>query len=165
MDFFARFLVQFQELVQLDVACSMKPKQTTQTCALWSTASEARSINLERQGHWSGRIAMSDDPYDEADRPRCLKKTKWPSQTQLFIPLCFPSHTSTDQVTNSLRSSIAVSSPLLAAWGFGAAPANARDPKSNAPDVGRGAPGRTRAVARLVGCQRVFIDPRCVIRI
>ena len=25
--------------------------------------------------------------------------------------------------------------------------------------AGRGAPGRTRAVARLIGCQRLFLDP------
>ena len=54
------FLVQLGELVQLDVACSMKLKQATQTCALGSTASEARFINLERQGHRSGRTARPD---------------------------------------------------------------------------------------------------------
>ena len=42
------FFVQFGEFVQLDAACPMKPKQTTQTYPLASTASEARSINLER---------------------------------------------------------------------------------------------------------------------
>ena len=56
------FFVQFGEFVQLDVACPMKPKQTTQTYALSSTASEARSINLERQGHRSGRSTRPDGP-------------------------------------------------------------------------------------------------------
>ena len=42
------FFVQFGEFVQLDVACPIKPKQTAQTWALSSTASEARSINLGR---------------------------------------------------------------------------------------------------------------------
>ena len=56
------FFVQFGEFVQLDVACPMKPKQTAQTCALSSTASEARSINLERQGHRSGRSPRPDGP-------------------------------------------------------------------------------------------------------
>ena len=61
---------------------------------------------------------------------RHLEK-KRPSQKQFFIPLCLPNHTSTDQVTTSLRSSIAVSSSLLAAWGFRAAPAHTCDPKSD----------------------------------
>ena len=56
------FFVQFGKFVQLDVACPMKPKQTTQTCALSSIASEARSINLERQGHRSGRSPRPDGP-------------------------------------------------------------------------------------------------------
>ena len=56
------FFFQFGEFVQLDEACPMKPKQITQTCALSSTASEARSINLERQGHRSGRSARPDGP-------------------------------------------------------------------------------------------------------
>ena len=56
------FFVRFGEFVQLDVACPMKPKQTVQTCALSSTASEARSINLERQGHRSGRSPRPDGP-------------------------------------------------------------------------------------------------------
>ena len=47
--------VQYGEFVQLEVACPMKLKQTTQTSAASSTASEARSINFERQGHRRGR--------------------------------------------------------------------------------------------------------------
>ena len=54
------FFVQFGEFVQLDVACSMKPKQTTQTYALSSIASEVRSSNLERQSHRSGRSPRPD---------------------------------------------------------------------------------------------------------
>ena len=38
---------------------------------------------------------------------------------------------SKDQVTTSFRSSIAVFASLLAAWGFGAAPAHPSDPKSD----------------------------------
>ena len=56
------FFVQFGEFVQFDVACPTKPKQTTQTYYLSSTASEARSINLERQGHRSGRSPRPDGP-------------------------------------------------------------------------------------------------------
>ena len=125
-----RCFVQFGEFVQLDVGRPMKPKQTTQTCALSSTASETRSINLERQGHRSSRSPRPDGPWHRVDRPRRLKKPR-PSQTQFFIALFLPKHTSTDQVTTSLRSSIASFASLLAAWGFGAAPANPRDPKSD----------------------------------
>ena len=53
------------------------------------------------------------------------------SRTQVFTRLCLPNHTSINQVTTSLRSSIAVSPSLLATWGFGAAPAHPRDPKSD----------------------------------
>ena len=57
------FVVQFGEFVELDVAFPMKPsKQTAQTCALPSTASEARSTNFERQGHRSGRSPRPDGP-------------------------------------------------------------------------------------------------------
>ena len=47
------------------------------------------------------------------------KKESRPSQTRVFIPLCIPNHTSTkfDQVTTSLRISIAVSPSLLPARG------------------------------------------------
>ena len=69
-------------------------------------------------------------------------------------------------MTTSLRILIAVSASLPAAGRFGAAPAHPRDPKSdsllsdwqNESVVGRGDPGRKRSVARLVGCQRVFLD-------
>ena len=54
--------VQFGEFVQVDVACPMKPKQTTQTYALSSTASVARTMNLERNGHRSGRSPRPDGP-------------------------------------------------------------------------------------------------------
>ena len=63
------FFFQFGEFVQLDVACPMKPKQTTQICALSSTSSEARSINLDRQGHRSGCSARPDGPYVAQSRP------------------------------------------------------------------------------------------------
>ena len=54
-----------------------------------------------------------------------------PSQTHFSIPLCLPNYTSTNHVTSSLGSSIATSPSLLPAWGFGAAPAHPRDPKSD----------------------------------
>ena len=60
--FWFDFFVQFGEFVQLDVACPMKPKKTTQTCALSWTALEARSIKLERRGHRSGRSPRPDGP-------------------------------------------------------------------------------------------------------
>ena len=111
--FFVQIDIQFREFVQLDVECSMKPKQATQARVASSTASEARSINPEGQGHWSSRSVSSDDPYKHRiDRPRPLKRRR-PSQTQFFSPLGLPNHTSTDQVTTSLKSSIAVSPSLL----------------------------------------------------
>ena len=70
-------------------------------------------------------------PLAQSRPPTAPQKNSRPSQTQFFIPLCLPNHTSTDQVTTSLRSSIAVSASLLAAWGFGAAPAHPRHPKSD----------------------------------
>ena len=79
--------VQFGKFVQLDVACPMKPRQTAQTCALSSTASEAISINLEMQGHRSGRNPRPDGREDSVDRPRRLKKNQGhrkPSFSSLF---------------------------------------------------------------------------------
>ena len=70
------FFVQFREFVQLHVACPVKPKQTTQTCALSSTASEARSINLERQGHRSGRSRRPDGLYIAQSRPPTAPQKK-----------------------------------------------------------------------------------------
>ena len=56
------FFAQFGGFIQLDVTCPMKPKQTIQSYALSSTASEATSINLERQGHRGGRSPRLDGP-------------------------------------------------------------------------------------------------------
>ena len=88
--------------------------------------------------HRSREAGPPERPQREARRPLAQsrpptapQKNSRPSQTQFFIPLCLPNHTSTDQVTTSLRSSIAVSGSLLAAWGFGAAPAHPRHPKSD----------------------------------
>ena len=82
--------------------------------------------------HQSREAGPSERPQPEARRPLAQsrpptapQKNSRPSQAQFFIPL-FPNHTSTDQVTTSLRSSIAVSRSLLATWGFWAAPAHPR---------------------------------------
>ena len=88
--------------------------------------------------HRSREAGPPERPQPEARRPLAQsrppttpqKKSRL-SQTQFFNPLRLPSHTSTDQVTTSPRSSIAVSVSLLAAWGFGAAPAHPRHPKSD----------------------------------
>ena len=73
-----------------------------------------------------------EQPHHEARRPLAQsrpptapKKNQGLSQTQLFIFLCLLNHASTDQATTSFRSS------MLVAWGFGAALAHPRNPKSN----------------------------------
>ena len=88
--------------------------------------------------HQSRGAGPPERPQPEARRPLAQsrpptapKKKSRPSQTQFSIPVCLPNHTNTDQVTTSLRSSIAVYGSLLAAWGFGAAPAHPRHPKSD----------------------------------
>ena len=112
--------VKFGEFVQLDVACPMKPKQTTQTCAFVVDC-------FRREIHQSREAGPPERPQPEARRPLARsspptapQKKSRSSQTQFFTPLCLPNHTSTDQVTTSLRNSIAGSASLLAAWGFGA---------------------------------------------
>ena len=87
------------------------------------------------------------------------KRISRPSQTHFFMPLCVLKHTSTDKVMTSLRRSM----KLLAARGFGAAPAPPRHPKSDSllSDAGKTSLPLAAAlpgVARLVGCQRVFLD-------
>ena len=86
--------------------------------------------------HQSREAEPPERPQREARRPLAQRtpptapqRKSRPSQTQFFIPLCLPNHTSTDQVKTSLRGSIAVSASLLATWGFGAAPAHPRRPK------------------------------------
>ena len=88
--------------------------------------------------HQSREAGPPERPQSEArrpltqSRPPTAPQTKSrPSQTQFFIPLCLPNHTSTDQVTTSLISSIAVSGSLLAAWRFGAARAHPRHSNSD----------------------------------
>ena len=95
--------------------------------------------------HQSREAGPPERPQSEARRPLAQsrpptapQKKSRPSQTQFFIPLCLPNDTSTDQVTTSLRSSIAVSPSLLTAWGFEAAPVHRRDPKSYSLSAGAG---------------------------
>ena len=128
-----------------------------------STASQVTSTFPERR--------PPEQPQSEVRRPRAQSRpsaapqtSTRPSQTQFVIPLRLASHTSTDQVMTSLRSSIAVSPSLLPAWGFGAASATQeRSPlrrcRQKQPAADPGAPERTRAVARLVGYLLVFVDP------
>ena len=49
-DFFAHRVLQSKELAQLDVACSIKPKQATWTWAVSSAASEARFTHSREAG-------------------------------------------------------------------------------------------------------------------
>ena len=89
--------------------------------------------------HHSRQTGPPEQPQREVRRPLAQQsrpsaapqKITRPSQTQLCIPLRLANHTSTDQVTTSLRSSIAVVSPsLLPAWGFGAAPTTQDVPRA-----------------------------------
>ena len=95
---------------------------------------EASHANLSRViGCFTGEIHHSrqrgspEQPQREVRRPLAQsrspaapQKCTRPSHTQIFIPLCHVNHTSTDHVTTSLRSSIAVSPSLLPSWGCGA---------------------------------------------
>ena len=79
---------------------------------------------------------------------------------------------STNQVTTWLKTSMPVSPSLLPAWGFGAAPAHTRDPKSDSLQVGAGKinlpvvatlwGGRMPSLAWLVanGCFLTFVGIR-----
>ena len=108
-----------------------------------------------------------------ADRPRHPPQNQGRRRPSFSILRCLPSHMSTYQVTTSLRSSPAVSPSLLPAWGFGAAPAHPRDTQGRSTpvysrcrqkktDASRSAPGKTRAVPRLVGYQQVFLHLRVI---
>ena len=77
-------------------------------------------------------------PLPQPRPPAAPNNKPRPSQSQFCIPLCFPNHTSTYQVTTSLRTSITASPPLLPAWGFGAALAHPRYPKSDSLRAGAG---------------------------
>ena len=87
--------------------------------------------------HHSRETGPPEQPQREIRRPLAQsrpsavpQKNTRPSQTQFFIPLCLANHPSTDQVTPSPKSSIAVSSSLLPAWGLGAAPATQDIPRA-----------------------------------
>ena len=79
-----------------------------------STAFEARSTIPERHGQPQREVRW---PLAQRRSSAAPKKIR-PSQTQFFIPLCLANHTSTNQVTTSLRNSIAVTS-LLPTWATG----------------------------------------------
>ena len=128
--------------------------------------------------HESREAGPPERPQREARRPLAQsrpptvpQKRSRPSQTHLFIPLCLPNRTSTDQVTSSLRSSIAVSPSLLPAWGLRAA--HPRDPKSDSllsragktslPLAAALREGRAPSLASVVA-NRCFLTS-CVIRI
>ena len=128
------FFVQFGEFVQLDVAYHV------------SHETDAKHANIclvvdcfRGEIHQSRETRPPKRPQPEARRPLAQsrpptapQKKLRPSQTQSVITLCLPNHTScTDPVTTSLKSSIALSGSLLAAWGFGMAPAHPRRSKSD----------------------------------
>ena len=98
---------------------------------------EARSSQYERQDHRSSRSAASESSQHSLDQLRRLKNIKAVANP-FFMPSQVPKHTSTNQVTTSIRSSIAVSPSLLPAWGFGASPTHSRDPKRDSLLAGAG---------------------------
>ena len=123
-------------------------------CSIWGVCPTRRGVSHETEEnhanlclildcfggeiHQTRETGPPERPQPEARRPlaqsrphTALQQKSRPSHTQLFIPLCLPNHTSTDQVTTSLRNSIAVPASLLTAWGFGAAPAHPSDPKGD----------------------------------
>ena len=80
-------------------------------------------------------------PLAQSRPPTAPQKKSRPSQTQCFMPLCLPDHTS-NQVTTSLTSAIAVRRiPVTVArvglccprGGVGVAPAHPRDPRRRSP--------------------------------
>ena len=105
---------------------------------------EASHANLSRavdcftgEIHHSRETEPPEQPQREVRRSLAQsgssaapQKISRPRQAQFFIRPCLGNHTSTDQVTNSLRSSIAVSPSLLPTWGFGAAPATQDVPRA-----------------------------------
>ena len=114
-DFFVRFLRSIWGVCPTRRGVSHETQANhANLCALSSIASEARFINLERQGHGSGRSSRPDGPYHRIDRPRRLKINQGRRKPSFQSP--FASQTTpplTDQVTTSLRSSTAVSASLL----------------------------------------------------
>ena len=138
MDSF-NFFVQSWEFVQLDVACPMKPRRTTENLCLVVDCFRDEIHQSREAGPPERPQPETRRPLAQSRPPTAPKKKSRSSQTQFFIPVCLPNHTSTDQATTSLRSSIAVSVSLLAAWGFGAEPSHPRHPKSDSllPDAGK----------------------------
>ena len=87
--------------------------------------------------HHSRETGTLEQPQREVRRPLLIGQGRWRLRNftravvnPVFIPLCLANHTSTDQVTTSLRSSIVVSPSLLPALGFGAAPATQDAPRA-----------------------------------
>ena len=106
-------------------------------------------------------------PQARPRQPTVPKKTSKAIRNLLSLPC---KTTNTNQVTTSLKSSIAVSPSLLPVWGFGAAPTHQEIPREIASKTvsakqsagSRDAPRRTLAVARRGGCQQVFHDLNAV---
>ena len=110
----------FGEFVQLNVACSMKPNQTTQTNALPSTATEARCINLEMQGHRSGRSARPRRPVAQSRPPTAPKKKQGrrkPSFSSPSLPPKPHQHQPGDDFAQKFDRRIPVAAAREGFWG------------------------------------------------
>ena len=101
----------------------LKSEQATQTQAVPSTAPQTgeRSSIPRETGPPEQPQRDARQLLEQSNRPPNQNKTRGRRKTQFFIPLRLANHSSTDQVTQSLRKSIAVSQSLLSAWGYGAA--------------------------------------------
>ena len=139
------------------------------SCALSSTASKAKPINLERQGHRSGRSARPDGLYFKAQgrKPTGPEKIKAVANP-VFHPSLPPKskpheHRPGDDFAQKVR--LLYSRRCCPRGGLARRQPTQEMPKAiayrcqqNESAAGRGAPGRTRAVARLLGSQRVLLD-------
>ena len=153
--FFVPFL-QCRELVQLDVACSMEPCRRL-------LPRRDRSISKSR----ATEAAAARDPTapnTEQNAHGASTKNKAVANP-FFYPSLPPKpfeHQPGHDFAQTFDRCIPVAAARVGLWGSPPKRSQERSPPSrcrrNKSAAGRGAPGRARAVARLVGCQRVLID-------
>ena len=120
LDFFIYVIFHFWEFAQFDGACSMTPKQTTQTFALSSTTSAAIYVNLVRQGHRSGRSARPRRPVAQSRPPTAPKKKQGrrkPSFSSPSLPPKPHQHQPGDDFAQKFDRRIPVAAAREGFWG------------------------------------------------